>query len=157
LISFEVRAPGPSPSTRADLLERGTGRAPAVRFPGRDFLDLRRDALGFFTRIHEERRDLARFRVPGLRLVLLGHPDHARDVLLTQASKVEKGPALRSTRVLLGDGLLTSEGTVHLEHRRRLQPAFGRSELLRDVPGMVHRAQACANGLRAGRRSISPG
>ncbi|HZJ52996.1 MAG TPA: cytochrome P450 [Myxococcaceae bacterium] len=118
--------------------------------PGRDFLQLRRDALGFFTRIHQERGDLARFRVPGRRLVLLGHPDHIRDVLLTHASKVEKGPALRSTRVLLGDGLLTSEGTVHLEHRRRIQTAFHRSELLGYAPGMVRQARACSDTLRDG-------
>ena len=120
------------------------------RFPGRDFLQLRRDPLGFFTRIHEERGDVARFSVPGRRLVLLGHPDHARDVLLTHAARVEKGPALRSTRVLLGDGLLTSEGAVHLEHRRRLQPAFHRSELFRYVPGMVRQAEACARSIRPG-------
>lgn len=113
-------------------------------------MSLRRDALGFFTRIHQERGDLAWFRVPGRRLVLLGHPDHVRDVLLTHAARVEKGPALRSTRVLLGDGLLTSEGAVHLEHRRRIQPAFHRSELLRYVPVMVRQAQACADGLRTG-------
>ncbi|MGZ3446453.1 MAG: cytochrome P450 [Myxococcaceae bacterium] len=121
-----------------------------LRIPGRDFFQLRRDPLGFLGRIHAQRGDLARFRVLGRRLVLLGHPDHVRDVLLTHASKVEKGPALRSTRVLLGDGLLTSEGAVHLEHRRRLQPAFHRSELLRYVPGMVRQAQACAESLAPG-------
>ena len=122
----------------------------ALRLPGRDFLDLRRDPLGFFTRIQGQRGDLAWFSVPGRRLVLLGHPDHVRDVLLTHASKVEKGPALQSTRVLLGDGLLTSEGAVHLEHRRRLQPAFHRGELLRYAPGMVRHAQARSDALRAG-------
>ena len=126
-------------------------RIPVIRklsLPGLDFLGLRRDALVFFTRIQRERGDLARFRVPGRRLVLLGNPDHVRDLLLTHASKVEKGPALRSTRVLLGDGLLTSEGSVHLEHRRWIQPAFHRSELLRYVPGMVRQARACSDELR---------
>ncbi len=123
---------------------------PKLSLPGRDFLGLRRDALGFFTRIQRERGDLAHFRVPGRRLVLLGNPDHVRDLLLTHASKVEKGPALRSTRVLLGDGLLTSEGPVHLEHRRRIQPAFHRTELLRYVPGMVRQARACSDALRDG-------
>lgn len=127
-----------------------TPRRRELRLPGRDFLQLRRDALGFFTRLHSERGDLAWFTVPGRRLVLLGHPDQARDVLLTQASKIEKGPALRSTRVLLGDGLLTSEGAVHLEHRRRIQPAFHRNELQRYVPGMVQLARACAESLRPG-------
>ena len=127
------------------------------RFPGRDFLQLRRDPLGFFTRIHEERGDVARFSVPGRRLVLLGHPDHARDVLLTHAARVEKGPALRSTRVLLGDGLLTSEGAVHLEHRRRLQPAFHRSELFRYVPGMCVRPRPAPGRSGRARRSTSRG
>ncbi len=144
-----MRAPGTS--TESTDAGRSDVRLTSLRsysFPGRDFLQLRRDPLGFFCRIHAERGDLARFRVPGRRLVLLGHPDHARDVLITHAAKVEKGPALRSTRVLLGDGLLTSEGAVHLEHRRRLQPAFHRGELLRYVPGMVRQAEACAQSLR---------
>jgi len=139
-----------APELPAASTEVAPRSASALRIPGRDFLQLRRDALGFFTRLHSERGDVARFRVPGRRLVLLGHPDHVRDVLLTHASKVEKGPALRSTRVLLGDGLLTSEGAVHLEHRRRLQPAFHRNELLRYVPGMVRQAEACAASVRAG-------
>ncbi len=150
-----MRASRPSPRTpdaadRDVAPEARSRRGRHLRLPGRDFLNLRRDALGFFTRIHEERGDQAWFRVPGRRLVLLGHPDHVRDVLLTHASKVEKGPALRSTRVLLGDGLLTSEGAVHLEHRRRIQPAFHRDELLRYVPGMVRQARACSDALRAG-------
>ena len=118
LIALEVDVAPPSTGNNGPAR---TG-APAVvrrrrselRLPGRDFLRLRRDALGFFDRIHRERGDVAWFRVPTRRLVLLGHPDLARDLLLARSSMVEKGPALRSTRVLLGEGLLTAEGQLHL-------------------------------------------
>ncbi len=57
-------------------------------------------------------------------LVLLSDPDAIREVLVTQAGKFTKSPALRKTKATLGEGLLTSEGEVHRRQRRTIQPAF---------------------------------
>ena len=48
----------------------------------------------------------------------LGHPEMIRDVLVTRQNKFKKSRMLERARVLLGDGLLTSEGEHHRRQRR---------------------------------------
>lgn len=60
---------------------------------------------------------------------LLNHPDLARDMLVTSNSKFVKGRALQRAKLLLGEGLLTSEGDFHLRQRRMIQPAFHRDRI----------------------------
>src|SRR4051812_14633895 len=87
-----------------------------------DLLRLRLDSLNFL-QSQAARGDVARFGPKG-NIVLVSHPDHIREVLVTQAAKFIKGPALRSTKSTLGEGLLTSEGDFHKRQRRIIQPAF---------------------------------
>jgi len=58
------------------------------------------------------------------RLLLLDDPGQAWELLTTHARRTAKGRGLVRAKVLLGEGLLTSEGEVHRSHRRVLQPAF---------------------------------
>jgi len=60
---------------------------------------------------------------------LLNHPDLVREVLVTRQSNFIKSRALQRARVLLGEGLLTSEGDFHKRQRRLVQPAFHRDRL----------------------------
>jgi cytochrome P450 len=46
------------------------------------------------------------------------------DLLTKHARRTGKGRGMVRARLLLGEGLLTSEGETHLRHRRALQPAF---------------------------------
>lgn len=66
------------------------------------------------------------FRMPAY---LLNHPDLARDLLVNSNSKFVKGRALQRAKMLLGEGLLTSEGEAHLRQRRMIQPAFHRDRI----------------------------
>ncbi|HEV7299730.1 MAG TPA: cytochrome P450 [Tepidisphaeraceae bacterium] len=87
-----------------------------------DMLRLRLDTLNFLASL-ATRGDFTRFG-PKNNVVLVSHPDLIREVLVTQAAKFIKGPALRSTKSTLGEGLLTSEGDFHKRQRRIIQPAF---------------------------------
>lgn len=80
-------------------------------------------------RMAREYGDLPFFRLGSYSVYLLNHPELVREVLVTQQSKFIKSRALQRARVLLGEGLLTSEGQIHLRQRRLVQPAFHRERL----------------------------
>jgi cytochrome P450 len=90
---------------------------------------MRRDPLAVFSRFKEEYGDVVRIPMGGRSIFVLSHPDHARDVLVTHQRNFKKGRALEHARLLLGDGLLTSEGEHHLRQRRLMQPAFHRQRI----------------------------
>lgn len=57
-------------------------------------------------------------------VLLLDEPRQVWELLTTHARRTRKGRGLTRAKVLLGEGLLTSEGETHLRHRRALQPPF---------------------------------
>jgi len=59
-----------------------------------------------------------------------------------------KGRGLEQTRVLLGDGLLTSEGDLHRQQRRLIQPAFHATRI--DAYARIMRTAAAELPERAG-------
>lgn len=91
--------------------------------------EFRRDPLALLTRTAREYGDLATIRFGPLRILLASHPDYVESVLVTNARIFRKGPALRRNSVLLGSGLLTSEGEQWRRQRRLIQPAFGRERV----------------------------
>ncbi|HEX5727017.1 MAG TPA: cytochrome P450 [Longimicrobiaceae bacterium] len=118
--------------------------------PFAQLLAFRRDPLGFLLRLHRGYGDVVHFRFGGRRLYLLGHPDHVRDVLVTHHRNFIKSLALQRARVLLGQGLLTSEGEHHLRQRRLAQPAFHRERIAAAGHTMVEYAARTAGRWRAG-------
>jgi len=73
--------------------------------------------------------DMARTRALGYDIYLLNHPDDVRDVLVTNRRNFDKGQTLRMLKGVIGEGLLTSEGDVHLRQRRLTQPSFHRQRV----------------------------
>lgn len=57
-------------------------------------------------------------------VLLVDDAADAWELLTRHAKRTGKGRGLVRARLLLGNGLLTSEGETHLQHRRTLQPAF---------------------------------
>lgn len=114
-------------------------------------LQLRRDRLGFLTRCAREHGDAAAFRVGPADVVLLSHPDAVRELLTVRQHDVGKSPVLRRARVVLGDGLLTSEGDAHLRDRRLLQAAFSRPRVARYAEEMVDVADGAVRSWAPGR------
>jgi cytochrome P450 len=88
-----------------------------------------RDPLTFFSGVARAYGDIALVRMAGERLFLLNHPRLVKDVLVTNQRNFRKGRGLERARRLLGEGLLTSEGAVHLRQRRLLQPAFHKDRI----------------------------
>jgi cytochrome P450 len=101
---------------------------PKGRFLTGHLRELRTDLLGLYTRSAREFGDCALLWF-GLRPVyLLSHPDLVDEVL--HGRNFTKHYALRLNRMLLGNGLLSSEGDFWLRQRRLMQPAFSRDRIL---------------------------
>jgi cytochrome P450 len=91
--------------------------------------EFRRDALGFLCRARESYGDVVRFRIGSYYIYLLAHPDSIRDLLITYNRNVVQGRGHQRAKVMLGEGLLTSEGDFHMRQRRLAQPAFHRQRI----------------------------
>lgn len=115
---------------------------PTVRraWPGQLLLQLQKDPLTFFQTAQAAHGDVVRFAFGRETVHLLSHPDFVRDVLLTHAQKFHKGLGLERAKILLGEGLLTSEDGFHLRQRRLLQPAFHRARIATYAEAMVDAA-----------------
>jgi cytochrome P450 len=103
--------------------------------------ELRRDALAFYTRCARDYGDVVALRFGWKRVYLLSHPDHIEQVLVTDSRNFTKHFGLRLNRMLLGEGLLTSEGEFWLRQRRLIQPAFLREAVAGYGSAMVELAQ----------------
>jgi cytochrome P450 len=89
----------------------------------------RSNPLSFLTKAAREYGDLVYFRVASQDMYLVNHPDYVREILVNNQGNFVKSRALQRAKVLLGEGLLTSEGQPHLQQRRLVQPAFHRDRL----------------------------
>ncbi|HEU4698300.1 MAG TPA: cytochrome P450 [Gemmatimonadales bacterium] len=97
---------------------------PRARWPLAHLVAFRRDPLAFLATLAREHGDVASVRMGRVRVVLVNHPDHIKDVLVTRHRLFVKGVGLQRAKLLLGEGLLTSEGELHRRQRRLAQPAF---------------------------------
>jgi len=91
--------------------------------------EFRKNPPDFLERMAREHGDVVYLPVGRQRIFYVGHPDAVRDILITHQTKFKKSRMLERARVLLGDGLLTSEGELHKRQRRLMQPAFHRDRL----------------------------
>ena len=123
---------------------------PASWMPGSHFLKFRRDPLTFFTTLARTHGDVVRFTFGSQPVYLVSHPDMIEDVLVTSARKFMKGIALQRAKRLLGEGLLTSEGQMHLRQRRTIQPLFHKQQVQRFAEAMVRHAARWRETVRDG-------
>jgi cytochrome P450 len=75
------------------------------------------------------------------RVLLVDDATEVWEMLTTHARRTGKGRGLVRARLLLGDGLLTSEGAEHLRHRRALQPAFHSERIADYLPHFARAAR----------------
>jgi cytochrome P450 len=93
--------------------------------------------------------DVTRVHLLGMRALLLANPDHIQRVLIGQRHNYVKAAAYDSARKILGDGLVTLEGSAWKERRTLAQPAFHRVALEKLTAIMVDSGAAFLDRLDA--------
>ncbi len=119
------------------------GKPPGPK-EGKPFLGVlpyfRKDPPAYLMSVAREFGDLVHLKLARQSAYVVSHPDAIRDILVTNQSNFLKSRMLERAKLLLGEGLLTSEGEFHTRQRRLVQPAFHRDRLVRYASDMV----ACA-------------
>ena len=109
-----------------------------------------RNPLQFFSNLAREYGDLAYLRMGGEHLFIASDPSVIKDVLVTHNQNFHKSRGLERIKILLGEGLLTSEDAVHLRQRRLMQPAFHRDRVAAYASTMVSYADRVRTGWSEG-------
>lgn len=98
---------------------------PRSRGLGGSLPDFRRDKIGFLMRVLHDHGPVVRFRFGPKTIHLLWHPDHVKQVLGDGYLNFEKASrGFNKLKLLLGNGLVTSDGSFWQRQRRIAQPAF---------------------------------
>lgn len=73
--------------------------------------------------------DLVYFQNFGIRILQFNHPELVQEMLVRDAHHHHRGLVMQRSRMVLGEGLLTSEEPLHMRQRRLAQPAFHRQRI----------------------------
>ena len=115
---------------------------PRPRFPGDMLLRISRERIELLREMASTWGDVSSILLGKQRIVLLTNPEDIRDVLVTHQRIFRKGQGLERAKVLIGEGLLTAEGEMHLRQRRLVQPAFHRARIGAYATAMTGAAMA---------------
>jgi cytochrome P450 len=145
-------------AVRNDVRERSGGRG-AYRFPP----GFQRNLLWFalrkfrpanpillFQHLAREYGDIAHYKIGWHHIVFLNHPDYIREVLVVQNDNFIKERTVQRTKMLLGEGMITSEGVQHRTQRQVAQPAFHRQRIPEYANTMVREAARMSDRWKAG-------
>jgi cytochrome P450 len=86
------------------------------------------ESLARLTRYFKEFGDIYRVFAParGVYNYIINHPDDIKRVLLSNHRNYTKGEGMDRVKILLGNGIMTSEGDFWRRQRRMMQPSFHR-------------------------------
>jgi cytochrome P450 len=86
------------------------------------------NVIPLLTELFARHGDIYRFYSPGRRedMWVINHPDDVKRVLVGNHRNYTKGSGLERVRILLGDGIMTSEGDLWKRQRYMMQPSFHR-------------------------------
>ena len=130
----------------------GSVPGPRQRYPGEFALAVVRRPLELFEELAHLHGDVAGIRIASQPVVLVSDPERIRDVLVTHGRMFHKGRGLERAKMLLGEGLLTSEDELHLRQRRLAQPAFHRARIAAYAETMATYAARRSEKWRDGER-----
>jgi cytochrome P450 len=116
-----------------------------------NLLEFRRDRLALHDRA-VELGPIVRFSLAHIPLYVISCAELAHRVLVEEAASFKKSAGLQFMMPLLGEGLLTAEGTPHRRHRKLLAPAFAPKRLAAYGEVMVGETRRQVARWRVGER-----
>jgi cytochrome P450 len=103
-----------------------------------------------FQHLAETYGDIAHYKLGHHHIVFLNHPEYIREVLVVQNDNFIKERTVQRSKMLLGAGMITSEGAEHRAQRAIAQPAFHRQRIGDYATTIVEEAAHIRDSWRAG-------
>jgi cytochrome P450 len=85
--------------------------------------------IRLFEHLHKTYGNIAQYRFMGTSIIFINDPSYIQSVLVHDAHCYGKERTVRRMKVLLGEGLITSEEPIHMRQRRIAAPAFHRRRI----------------------------
>ena len=103
------------------------------------------ETLDLLTRLRAEYGEFVAMTKPnGRQAFFINDADEVRRLLVRHHNRYEKGPGFERVKMLLGNGLIVSDGEEWRRSRRMIQPAFTRQNIHRLIDLMVECAETRA-------------
>jgi cytochrome P450 len=135
----------PQPPQNWTVIERGTYRYPPGLSLNLLFYLRRRffkpsNPILLFEHLAATYGRIAHYKLGWQHIVFINHPDFIREILVNHPQEMIKERTQRRMKILLGEGLITSEGAFHMRQRRIAAPAFHRQRIAAYADVMTQRA-----------------
>jgi len=82
-----------------------------------------------FEYLHRKFGNIAHYRLFNTYIIFVNDPEYIREILINQAGSFVKERTLKRMKILLGEGLITSDDPIHKRQRRIAAPAFHRQRI----------------------------
>jgi cytochrome P450 len=147
--------PGQQPSPQWTVIERGAYRVPPGLSLNLLFYLRRRffkpsNPIVLFEHLAATYGRIAYYKLGWQHIVFINHPDFIREILVNHPQQMIKERTQRRMKILLGEGLITSEGAFHMRQRRIAAPAFHRHRIAAYADVMTERAALRRASWQAG-------
>lgn len=117
--------------------------------------EFQRDALGLYMNAARDHGDVVTLPLGPIDLYFINHPDLVRQIFVEKAHNYRKSDLFYKLKILVGEGLLTSEGAFWKRQRRLSQPSFNRpgiallsEKMIESTSAMLDRWTAMGDGAR---------
>lgn len=104
-----------------------------------NFIPYYTNYLQFLRKLSEKHGDIVPFRAKGEKIWLVNDLDTIEHILIKNPDNYLRGTGFSKLRMLLGEGLLSSDGAHHKRHRTMAQPSFHK----RSVEGYSNLIEDC--------------
>lgn len=106
---------------------------PGLKYPLHFYLNKPWVKLGqpilLFEHLHRTYGPIAHYKFLGTPIIFVNDPEYIREILINQAPSFVKERTVRRMKVLLGEGLITSDDPIHARNRKLAAPAFHRQRI----------------------------
>jgi cytochrome P450 len=108
------------------------------------------EPIPLFEHLHKVFGRIAHYRFLGTTIVFVNDPEWINEILVNQVGSFVRERTLVRMKILLGEGLITSDDPIHMRQRRIAAPAFHRQRIVGYAGQIVANAQAARDGWEEG-------